>query len=291
VTFRIRKSDPSLTAALRRIADAQLDDSLAALEGPGTTPEGIHKARARTKRLRGLLRLVRPGFADFAAENAALRDAARHLARLRAQGAGLETLDRLAARAGDGIDEAALAEIRAVFAADAVPALAADPAADVAAARAALSACRARAAAWSLSGAGFEPLRKGLTKTYARACKELRAAQQARTPDAFHEWRKSVKYHWYHAQLLRPIKPGKIKPRIARAKELGELLGAHHDLVDLQAHLAAPTLPEAPARALAAPVRREMARIEEEALSCAPALFSDTPSALGDRFERWWHDW
>ena len=130
MAYRLKKSDTSLGAALRRIAREQIDRALAAVDRPGENEKGIHKARACCKKLRGLIRLVRPGFVGFEEENAAFRDAAKALERLRAGGAARETLDRLARAAPERLDHGALAEIRAGFDAEAVPRLATDRTAD-----------------------------------------------------------------------------------------------------------------------------------------------------------------
>jgi CHAD domain-containing protein len=291
MVYRLKTSDKSLTAALRRIARAQIDGALEAADRPGETPRDIHEARARCKKLRGLIRLVRPAFPGFDAENAAFRDAAKALERLRAGGAGLETLDRLRAAAPDGLDADALAAIRARFKAEALPHLATDRHADIAAFRALLSDARARIADWRLSSRGFAPARKGLQKTYAQGQRGLERARQSGTAEAFHDWRKPVKYHWYHAQLLRPVKPRRIDPQRDLAKALGEMLGDHHDLHDMRAHLATGDFPSRAVAAMQAPIAAEMARMEAGALALGARLFEDDPAALARRWQRWWKDW
>lgn len=291
MAYCLKKSDKSLTAALRRIAREQIDRALAAANRPGDNAEGIHEARARCKKLRGLVRLVRPAFPGFDAENAAFRDAGKALEALRAGGAGCETLDRLAAAAPEGLDASALAAIRAGFAAEALPHLATDRAADIATFDAILTGARARVADWRLTAKGFAPARKGLKKTYAQGQRGLEHARETGTPEAFHDWRKSVKYHWYHARLLRPIKPDRIDPRRALAKTLGEILGNHHDLHDMRAHLAQGDFPPGAVAAMQAPIAAEMARLEAEALALGGRLFEDDPEALARRWQRWWKNW
>lgn len=291
MAYRLRKSDKSLTAALRRIAREQIKTALAAVDRPGENAEGIHKARACCKKLRGLIRLVRPGFADFEEENAALRDAAKSLEALRAGGAGRETLDRLAAAAPEGLDDGALAEIRAGFDAEGLPHLATDRAADIAGFRAALKGVQDRVPGWTLDGKGFAPLRKGLKKTYAQGRRGLERAQESGAAEDFHNWRKAVKYHWYHARLLRPIKPARIDPQCALADELGEVLGAHHDLHDLRAHLAEGQFAAGPVAAMQAPIEQESKRLEALALEMGAMLFAKEPGALARRWQGWWKDW
>ncbi|MBE0452429.1 CHAD domain-containing protein [Roseovarius autotrophicus] len=291
MAFRLKRSDKSLAAALRRIARAQIDGALVAVGRPGENVRGIHEARARCKRLRGLIRLVRPAFATFDTENAAFRDAAKALESLRAGGAGLETLDRLAGAVPEGLDTDALAAIRAVFTAEALPHLATDRVADIATFRATLTDARARIAGWRLTAKGFTPARKGLEKTYAQGRRGLERAQSSSAPEAFHDWRKPVKYHWYHAQILRPIRPRRIDPQRDLAKALGEVLGDHHDLHDMRAHLTEGDFPPWTVAAMQAPVAAEMARIEAEALALGERLFVEEPKALARRWQSWWKGW
>ena len=75
--------DPPETA-FRAIALDQLGEALSDLDRPDSSGRpAVHEGRRRTKKLRGLLRLVRAGFADFGRENRALRDAAALLSHLR----------------------------------------------------------------------------------------------------------------------------------------------------------------------------------------------------------------
>src|SRR3569623_648211 len=81
------KFDPHgepVDAALRAIALDQLDETLADLSAPSDAGRSIvHEARRRCKKLRGMLRLVRPAFPDFEVENGAIREAAKGLSHLR----------------------------------------------------------------------------------------------------------------------------------------------------------------------------------------------------------------
>ena len=77
------RGEPPETA-FRAIALDQLDEALSDLDNPDRDGRSVvHEARRRCKKLRGLLRLVRPVFPEFARENAAIRDAAALLSHLR----------------------------------------------------------------------------------------------------------------------------------------------------------------------------------------------------------------
>jgi CHAD domain-containing protein len=91
--YRLSPDDKTLRHALRRLARSELGAALAHVSDGPMTPAGVHDIRKRIKKLRGALRLVRPGFAAFKPENAALRDAARALASARDAEVRLATLD------------------------------------------------------------------------------------------------------------------------------------------------------------------------------------------------------
>ena len=220
-----------LSAEVRRIALDQIDRGLSeAVDQDLPLAERVHQLRKRCKKLRGLIRLVRPGFPAYAKENAAFRDTARTLSDVRDAGALVETCDALTAHFDDQLYARTFAGIRARFA---EAARATEDAEDVPErldrARGALSAARERAAAWRIEEPEQAAVEDGLAKTYGRARKAMAAARTAPTGEALHEWRKRVKYHWYHLRLLKSASP-LIKPQIEAAGELSDILGDHHDL-------------------------------------------------------------
>jgi len=288
---RFKRSDPDIASALRRIAKDQIDKAIASANRDDDLHQGIHDARKKCKKLRGLFRLVRPAFPGYMVENAALRDAARHLAALRERGAGLETLDRLLAARPDDIDHIAAETLRAALNRRASAGAAEDLEARLVAFRSDLEACHARSAGWTLDKTGFSALGDGLHDTYIGSRKKMVIARRSRSPEDLHAWRKQVKYVWYHARLLKPIKAAKIKHRSAQAHILSDLLGDHHDLVDFRILLESGTLPGAASAALLAPTATEMARLENAAFDLGRKLFAKKPKADLEQWRKWWKSW
>ncbi|WP_175566962.1 CHAD domain-containing protein [Rhodovulum sp. ES.010] len=292
MTYRLKLSDKTSQDALRRIAVEEVDSALAELDDAEMDlHEKVHQVRKRAKKLRGLIRLVRPHFPDHARENAAIRDAARRISGLRDREARVETYDKLMVATGaTGFDEvhAHLVAVRdAASGHDHV-------ADDLAAFRAEFEALRARAAGWSLSARGFKAYRPGLEKMFARARKGRRAA--AESPDAatIHDWRKAVKYHWYHTRLMAPISPEALERRAGQLKDLSEFLGDHHDLAVLDAFIAeAQELPGDAAlwQAFRARIAARQDVLESEAQALAARLFASPAKDLGKRWKSWWKAW
>ncbi|MFN3641651.1 MAG: CHAD domain-containing protein [Gemmobacter sp.] len=295
--FAFDPSDRSTTAAVRRIAAELLDGALADLARPGQPAPGrVHGLRKRIKKLRGLLRLVAPRFEAFRFENAALRDAGRLISDLRDAEVRRATFARLAVpglpdAAGLGALQRHLdAERDRIAAQDAGPALA-----DL---HLSLAAVRARLPDWRVRGKGFAPVAAGLARTWtqAEAARHAAAAERAGAfrAEPFHDWRKRVKAHWYHARLLAPIWPAMMAPHVAAADDLGEALGLHNDIAVLMTHLtgsdAAAAHPAAFA-ALADHALAERARIADAALREGARLFAGSGRALARRWAVWHADW
>lgn len=291
MAFAFTDKDKSAEVALRRIARERLGASLELLSAPpsqAASATTVHELRKNIKKTRALLRLMRPHFADFAAENAALRDAARILGPLREQAVLVATLDRLIA--GSGMAPDRLAALAAALRHDQGPPpdaglLLRDHADRIAG-------VRTRAAKWQLDADGFDALQPGLARSWDAARKAMRRARDHPDAEALHLWRKRVKDHWYHARLLEPIWPRMMTPHAAAADELGEWLGDARDSTILADALAA--LPHDPAN-LAAEVR---ALAEADAASRldrtrteGARLLAEPGDSLARRWKGWWRVW
>ncbi|MBN2907858.1 MAG: CHAD domain-containing protein [Rhodobacteraceae bacterium] len=292
MSYRLKRTDKTLQAALRRIATQEIDTALAEIDAPALTMhDKVHQLRKRAKRLRGLIRLLRPVFPGFQAENAAIREAAAHLSPLRDAEGMVETCDKLIAATG----ATRFAPVRAELAARRDARAAQDDvASDLAAFRAEMIALRARASQWRLTGDGYGALRPGLEKAATAARKGQRAAKAPAGPAAIHAWRKRVKDHWYHTRLLAPIRPRPLNRRAKRLRALSELLGDHHDLSVLDDFIASThDLPgDATLRAdLRACIHARQRALAKAAQALGKRLFKCPPRKMGKRWRRWWTVW
>src|SRR5262249_2592579 len=114
------------------------------------------------------------------------------------------------------------------------------------------------------------------------------------SPETLHEWRKHAKYHWRHAQLLRPIWPGPIGAHAKEAKRLGERLGDHHDLDVLAQRLRRNPASYGAARDVSAfleLVGRRQRKLEAEAGAIGARLFVENGAKLRRRWEAYWDAW
>jgi CHAD domain-containing protein len=290
--YSFRHDDESVQAGVRRIAGEQLTKALGSLDDGDALHEGVHDARKRVKKLRGLLRLVRPGFRGYAEENATLRDAARTLSGLRDHTAMLETLGRLSDRYPDRIDKRRTVPLRRALEARRDAATAApDLGERVEAFRSVLREARERAEGWRLKAEGWEALGPGLALTYGRGRDAMAEAHRTGRGEDYHEFRKRVKYHGYHARLLAPVWPPLMAPYAALLDDLGEALGEQHDLVTFAPMLAEAELaPEARAN-LEELIVEERRRLEARALVVGARVYAEKPKAMARRMGAWWAAW
>ena len=281
------KFDPdgsSVEEAFRAIALSQLDEALAELRDAGGHGRSVlHEARRRCKKLRGLLRLVRPAFADFAKENAAVRDAAGLLSHLRdaevlqqtvldlARWSKRTELERIAARlvaeTGDG-STAPLDEFGSL-----------------------LGEIRERSGRWTLKREGSAALLPGLRNNYRSARRRMRVAHRTRLAADIHDWRKANKYYGYHMDLLKKTAPEMLVDDLRVVEELSTLLGLHHDLAVLAEAMAADPGRFGDSSDLAALAQMLQARKEQvgdEAFRMGRQVFAEEPHAVGERYASYW---
>ncbi len=239
------KSGERLRRSVRRIARQQIDSAVE--EITQLTQRGgdkhVHEIRKACKKLRALLRLVRPVLADatYRAENACFRDAARPLTQVRDAKVMLQTLYGLVAHfedqlAGDSFDAAHLA-LQAHLTQTRDLALS-DLEACTEITEALRAACE-RVKDWADVPNRWHTIGDGLGATYKLARRALQAATENPTAETLHEWRKQIKYLLYQLQIVKPTRRARLDELINEADRLASQLGEDHDLAVLRAMLLA----------------------------------------------------
>ena len=299
MSFRLRRGE-SAEAAIQRIAREQIDKGLGELRDPQLGPhETVHQVRKRCKKLRGLLRLVRPEFEGdetYARENAWYRDSARGISRARDAQSVLECLDGLSDDFGGELDHDAFAAVRVPLLEHRERVVAEEIDLDrrLHAVGERLEEGRERVAGWRLAAEEFEAVRRGLEKTYGRARKAREAAYDRPGTERFHQWRKRVKYHGYHLRLLRPIWKHPLRARRDEVDELSELLGDDHDLSVLRATLLeerADRTDEGARRAVLGVALQRQIELRSAAWALGARLFAEPPKPFARRLGAYWAAW
>lgn len=296
MTYRFTESDGSVAQGLRRIAIDQIDKAVDEIDDSSLdVEETVHQVRKRCKKVRGLLRLIRPAFDGYGSENRAFRDAAKDLSNVRDAHVAIETYDNLIKYYAGQVDKSAYSSIRRRLLRDRRHACRTGELDEkLSEFRKTMTESRRRADTWTIDAEGFEALAGGLGKTYKRARKAIKRANADPEAAKLHEWRKRIKYHWHHGRLLREMWPEVVGAHRNAADELAELLGDHHDLAVLRDTL----LDEPDAfgdpkvlEAFVGLIRRRQSVLEAESFAIGSKLLAEKPGAFVRRWGRYWGEW
>lgn len=289
MAYRFKLGEP-VGKGVRRIALEQLDRARASLDGGMEPALAVHDARKCLKRSRALLRLVRPalGERDFKLHAHRLRDIAQllsgardaHVARLTL--AALEH-NRPFADAGD------LAPLRSALAgedgAEQAPNLSPE---SLQQALDALGEARDAIASIEIEGRGFDPLGRGLARSFFEFHAALDAIHPASHDEDFHELRKHAQIHWRHVLLLRRAWPEWAAARAALARSVSDRLGEDHDLSVLRARAGTVDLAPSLLAVLETAIAERQAVLRDRALVEARRLAIDKPKGLARRLAGYW---
>jgi CHAD domain-containing protein len=297
MTFRI-KGGESVEQGVQRIAREQIDKSTGETRDQDLDRhEAVHQVRKRCKKIRGLIRLVRPQFEDtYVRENAWYRDSARRLSYVRDAQSIIETFDKLVEHYEDKIDRDAFVSIRLQLtkrrnkvAEDEVGLRE-----QLAEFLDRMNEGRERVAAWSLHDDGFDAIKGGLMKTYARGRAAMVMAYAKPSTESFHEWRKRAKYHWYHMRLISAIWEKPMNARRDEADLVSDYLGDDHDLSILrQTLLRRPDQfgGEDLIQAMIGLIAQRQVELRTRAKSLGARIFAERPKLLAERLGRYWQVW
>ena len=294
MAYRLKRKDDGVGNAVRRIADEQIGKALASIDS-AERAEAVHDVRKRCKKLRGLIRLVRPAFGGYSDENAAFRGIARMISGARDAKVMQDTYDLLMADHDGSLDRTALGPIRRQFTMERKSRIEDGGVDDhLDEARERLVEARERVQSWTLDNDGWDAVAGGLKKTYGRAVDAAETARACPDGEQFHELRKRVKYHWYHCRLLENLWPDMMATRKHAAKQLSDILGDHHDL-----HVFAGRLAQDPdgfgssadVEVAIGLARARQARLEAQAWPILNRMLVQKPKVLGRHFEALWNVW
>ena len=218
-------------------SDAELDHAIDAL----TTQRidiGIHEARKAFRRVRALLRLVRDeiGYPVYRAENVALRDLGRLIGGSRDATVLVETVIGLETLYGDVLQPGAFDTLRGNLLARDKLIRRRVSAGRVDEVLVGLHAARDRFASWPARTAladDYATIARGLRRVYRRGRNRMADAYEENTAEAFHIWRKRVRYLRFQMTLLQRMWPEVQRSIVSDLAFLAEALGAEHDLAEL----------------------------------------------------------
>jgi CHAD domain-containing protein len=134
---------------------------------------------------------------------------------------------------------------------------------------------------------GFEMYIRGMGRVYKQGKNLFASCLQTADDHSLHEWRKQVKYLWYHSVLLNRVWPGMMKAWAKEWQALSVMLGDHHDLVLVEAGLREQGIRSGNNRevtAVARGIRRTKTRLSRQALRAGERLFALDPRTIRQIF-------
>lgn len=288
------KPDQDVSSEVRRIVLKQLDVATSELKSIGDpeSDEAIHDARRRVKKIRAVIRLVRPVLDKTYREVDADLGAVSRLLAPVADGQGvIDTLNQLAQRYRKVLPRKTVASIHADLV-ERERRIDSTARADHVLQRATttLRAERARVKRWRLSTDGFRAVAPGLKASVRRARDAMIAAWIHPTSGRHHEWRRHVKDHWFHVRLLEDRCGNHLLRYQQRLEALDGVLGEYHNLVLLRDVLVNDT---ALTRRESAQCLRVVARyqrtLRRHAQILGARIYSEKPRRFVRRVKRLWH--
>ncbi len=291
-------TDETVSHALRRIAREEIDEAIQDIENPRMDAhKTVHQVRKHCKKIRGLIRLVRPHIQDtHEVENVWYRNASRRLSYVRDAQSLIETYDLLMDDYGEEVDRQSFGPVRRKLTLR-LNKIAEDGKTidqKLAKFKERMKEGRERIAYWQLDSLDPQDLVEGLTKTYGRACEAAVTAYKKPSAEHFHDWRKRVKYHWYHMRIVRPIWQREVNARRKDCDELASMLGADHDLAVFRE-----TLQNEPDEFsgqdtvdhLCDLAKRKQHELRADAKLLGLRLFAESPRKFGKRFAAYIKAW
>jgi CHAD domain-containing protein len=287
------KRDKSISSEIHRIVLRQLEAATAELKSIGDpeSDEAIHEARRRVKKIRAVIRLVRPALdKSYRVVDKHLRDVNRLLAPV-ADGQGIiATLNALEHRYRKALPKRVVASIRAGLVDRGSQA---DRQADsdqvLQTVAGALRAERRRVKHWRLRSDGFHAIAPGLEESFRRGRQAMLAAWRRPTAAHYHQWRHRVKNHWFHVRLLEGRCGDRLNADQRRVEALDGVLGEYHNLVLLAEVLVNDSYVSRSetARCLRVVVRYQR-ELRQHAQSLGARIYSEKPHGFVRRIKRLW---
>jgi CHAD domain-containing protein len=276
------KQTSGVADQVRAIAIEQIDKGLDAIGANDDFDKTVHTLRKCSKKLRALLKLVRPAFEDYEPEKEAIKAIAAQFSVARDAAVMVETLSGLGEPAGEPVLERLKERARHLRSQMGEETL-------LASARSQLEDLRQRARGWSFGASGRAIVLPGLRKSYSRFRKGFAKASESGDSETIHEWRKAAKTHWYHTRLFEPAAPDVLGGALVNLDKLGTMLGDHQNLAVLASWIETNILPGDDAlERLRATIDARERELAKASLALGRQFVVEKPAALALRFEQYW---
>ena len=305
----------ALAGGLRRLSLDQFDLALTGLRGQAVSRDvAVHEMRKASKRIRALLRMVRPVIGErvFKAENAALRDAARLVSGVRDGAVLVDAVGRMRGRYGHLLAPGVFLDLedrlrrrhqrmlgRVLNDDDVLEHVVGE-----------LHKARSRYAAWPVDledprfpvgrssrrpiSNSFSSIGPGIAGTYRDGQKQMKSATGEPTTENFHAWRKQVKYLRHQVEIVSPVWPEVVGGLATSLSDLGDVLGDDHDQSELVRLVASvpDLMPDSDERNLLVALSQQRRReLQGAAMVMGKRIYAEAPDRFALRLEAYWSAW
>lgn len=297
VDYRLSKHE-SFFEGCQRVAHEEIQAVLASISDcrAGSDPDNaIHEVRTHLKKLRALVRLLRPAIGEeaFVRETGTFRRAASKLSANRDANVFVQSLGELSDLAGES--ERQVVEKARRYFAQALDAERLPSDESFVAIEESLQAARRCIAEWVFACAESDAVSEGFEKCYRRARKARDAAADTPSTECFHRWRRRTKELWSALRLIRGVGSKPLKHLMEGSRDLAEALGKDHDLAILKDRLLscseAARLDGDDILLLAHLIDTKQAALQREAWKLSKHLFKEKAGRFGGRVSGCWEEW
>lgn len=290
------KNSETVADGVRRITLDQIDKALDYLNlNTRNKDRAIHQARVCFKKIRAVTRLVRSELGEevYKQENLEYRDAGRRLSAVRDTVVVARALDDVSDEFGKQLEDADIRWLRKrLLKSKAKQQL--DRKRVLSEVAETVSAARRRVDMWPIDRDGFEALRPGLQRIYKRGLVSFTIISSEPSTERLHEWRKQVKYLWYHVCVLNPVWPNMLDVLGSELNTLADHLSGEHDLALLKTtaleHVQDPD-DVARIEPLLQLIDGRRAELQEKASALGARLYAEKPKLFAGRLQRYWEQW
>lgn len=291
MAFRL-KTGEAVSSDIRRIVLQQLDRATSELTSIGDpeSDQAIHDARRRVKKIRAIIRLVRPVLNKAHRADPELRRVSKMLAPV-ADGQGvIDTLSQLLKRYRRELPRKTAAAIRTdlIDRSRQIDSKASKQGV-LEKAQMTLRAERRRVKNWRLRAEGFSALAPGLKNSVRRARFAMMTAWLHPSAQHHHTWRRHVKNHWFHVRLLSARCGYRLQPYQRQLEALDGVLGEYHNLVLLHEVLVSDsTLAQREVGRCLRIVQRYQSELRRQAQVLGIRIYSEKPRRFVRRVRELW---
>lgn len=264
------------------------------LQRDSNVHENIHQTRLCFKRMRSFLRLGRTGLGEqlYHEYNAFYRDQSRSLSQLRDLTAIAETLQGFIKTRRTNSSKSFLNHFKNSLVLQRRQQLDMIIESNIkASVIEALQARSEKILKWEYAADADAVFSSGAKRIYERGKRLFLLTQSGTDDHNMHEWRKQVKYFWYHLVVLTPIWPEMMVLWAKEVQNLSQLLGKHHDMVLLESSIQSLN-PEPKDKHivsnLKASIRLRKKRLEKASLVLGSKIYAEETTSLGKRLKAYW---